>query len=432
MATRCHYQGEDESQYCWAVVAPLEPARAAGAALLFFWHGGSLQSRLSCLSDDWTQTEQKGFPGGGLSEIAIVFLKLGLIGFGGPAAHVALMRREIVLARGWLSEERFLELFAASNIIPGPSSTELGMMLGYLRGGWPGLLVAGVCFIGPAMMLVLGLAWAYVRFGSLPQTAWVLYGVKPVIIAIVADALWGLGRRALTGRWMAALGVTVLVLYLSGANILLLLFGGAILVTILRGTGHRWRGGASVVLPLGALPALTRGAGLLSVFLEFVKTGAIVFGSGYVLLAFVRADLVQHLHWLSQSQLVNAVAVGQVTPGPVFTTATFIGYLIAGLPGAVVATVAIFLPAFVLSGVVFGMLPKLRRSRWVSAFLEAVAVCGLGLMAGVTIQLAQAVLIDWFTVLIAIAAFIVLRMFQPNSAWLVLGGAILALMARGL
>jgi chromate transporter len=362
-----------------------------------------------------------------LGEVARVFLKLGVIGFGGPAAHVALMRREAVEVRGWLDEGRFLELFGASTLIPGPSSTELGMMLGYLRAGWSGLLVAGVCFIAPAMALVLVLAWAYVQFGTLPQTAWVLDGVAPVMIAIVADALWQLGRRALTTWPLAVAAGAILALYLAGVNVLLVLFGGALLVMVARNA--RRVGGTAALVPL-AVTASQADAALRDLFAEFLKIGAVVFGSGYVLLAFLRADLVQHLHWLTPGQLVDAVAVGQVTPGPVFTTATFIGYVVAGLPGALVATAAIFLPAFVLSGVVYGLLPRIRRSPWAAAFLDGVTVCGLGLMAGVTIQLGRVVLTNWFAAALSVAAFAVLRRFQPNSAWLVLAGAAIGLLAH--
>lgn len=367
-----------------------------------------------------------------LRDVALVFLKLGTIGFGGPAAHVALMRREVVSRRHWLREERFLELFAAANLIPGPSSTELGMMIGYERAGWAGLLIAGACFIGPAMAIVLALAWAYVRLGSFPQTAWVLYGIKPVIIAVILDALWQLGRRALTSWPLAVLAFAVVGLYVARVDAIVLLFGAALVVMIGR-NAHRLRSRAHGVLPflpLGAAAATASAASLGSVFLEFLKLGAVVYGSGYVLLAFLRTDLVQHLHWLSQSQLVDAVAAGQVTPGPVFTTATFVGYVVKGLPGALVATLAIFLPAFALSGVVYGLLPRVRRSPWASTFLEGATVGGLGLMAGVTGQLGHAVIVDWFTAALAVIAFVVLRRFEPNSAWLVLGGAVLGGVAR--
>jgi chromate transporter len=370
---------------------------------------------------------------GGLGEVAAVFLKLGAIGFGGPAAHVALMRRELVDGRKWLAQERFLELFGAANLIPGPSSTELGMMLGYERAGWAGLLVSGACFIGPAMTIVLGLAWVYVRYGSLPQADWVLYGVGPVIIAVIADAIWQLGRRALRSWPLAALALVVVVLYFLDVNVIVLLVGGAILVTISRNVGRLGSraNGLGPWLPLGVAVAVP-GASLAALFLEFVKLGAVVFGSGYVLLAFLRADLVQHLHWLSESQLVDAVAIGQVTPGPVFTTATFIGYLVKGVPGALLATLGIFLPAFVLSTVVYRLLPRLRRSPWASAFLDGVTVCSLGLMAGVTVQLGRHVIVDRFTAVLAVVGFVVLRRFQPNSAWLVLGAGALGLAARAL
>jgi chromate transporter len=364
-----------------------------------------------------------------LRGVARVFLKLGVIGFGGPAAHVALMRRELVQRRGWLDEDRFLELFGAANLIPGPSSTELGMMLGYERAGWPGLLVAGTCFIAPAVLLVLAIAWAYVRYGSLPQTDWILYGIGPVIIAVILDALWQLGRRALTSIPLATVAVAVMVLYLLGVDVIVLLFGAAILVMLAR-NATRLRAEPHGLIPILPLLAAAE-APLRSVFLEFLKLGAVVYGSGYVLLAFLRSDLVEHLHWIGESRLIDAVAVGQVTPGPVFTTATFIGYLVAGLPGAFVATAGIFLPAFALSAIVYPLLPRLRRSPWASAFLTGVTVSGLALMAGVTFQLGRVVVVDAFTTILALGAFVVLRRFQPNSAWLVLGGAVLGLIARG-
>jgi len=363
---------------------------------------------------------------GSLGEVALAFLKLGVIGFGGPVAHVALMRREFVDRRRWLGEDRFLELFGAANLIPGPSSTELGMMLGYLRAGWAGLLVAGGCFIAPAMTIVLILAWAYVRYGTVPQADWVLAGVAPVMIAIVADALWQLGRRAMTTLPMAGVGVATFALYLLGLNAIALLFGGAFVVMLGR---RAWAAHdhAAIALPLAAATVSLR-----DLFFEFLKLGAIVYGSGYVLLAFVRADLVHHLHWMSDGTLVDAVAIGQVTPGPVFTTATFIGYLLAGVPGGLVATLGIFLPSFVFAGVIFSLLPRIRGSAWASAFLDGVTISALGLMAGVTVQLGRATIVDVFSVVLAVAAFVILRRFQPNSAWLVLGGALIGFAVRGL
>ena len=357
----------------------------------------------------------------------MVFAKLGVIGFGGPAAHVALMRRELVGRRRWISDERFLELFGASNLIPGPSSTELGMMLGYERAGWPGLLVAGVCFIVPAFAAVLALAWAYVRSGSLPQTDWILRGITPVVVALIADALWELGRR-LRPVSLAA-GGAVLGLYLLGIDPVVLLFGAAAVMVLVRLSG-RLRG-ASVVVPIAPLGvvAVAAAPSLAGVFFEFLKVGSVVFGSGYVLYALLRDDLVDHLQWLSHAQLLDAVAVGQVTPGPLFTTATFIGYVVRGVPGAVVATVAIFLPAFVLSAVVFSQLDRIKRSPAATAFVDGATAGALGLMAGVTIQLGREVLVGWFAVALALVAFAILRRFDMNPAWVVAGGAVLGLLA---
>jgi chromate transporter len=368
---------------------------------------------------------------GHLAEVGLVFAKLGVIGFGGPAAHVALMRRETVVRRQWLDEERFLELFGAANLIPGPSSTELGMMLGFLRAGWTGLVVAGAAFITPALVIVLALSWAYVRFGSLPQTGWLLYGVKAVVVAIVADALWRLGRR-LSSMWLVAVSVVVLALYLAGVDVLALLFGGALLVAVASGVGGR-RSGTGAIVPLVSLGVVASSdPSLLRVFGAFLKFGAVVFGSGYVLFAFLRGDLVQQLHWLSEQQVVDAIAVGQVTPGPVFTTAAFVGYLLHGVPGALVATLGIFLPGFVLAAVVYGQLGRARRSPTAKAFLDGATASGLGLMAGVTVQLGRVAVTDWLTALIAVLSFAALLRFEINPVWLIVAGGALGLTARGL
>jgi len=302
------------------------------------------------------------------------------------------------------------------------------MMLGYEHAGWAGLVAAGASFIAPATAIVLALAWAYVRFGTLPQTGWVLYGVEPVIVAVIADALRQLGRRALASVPRAALGAAVFALYLAGGNVFVLLFGGALVVTLARNAPRpRSR---PVALPLA--PLLGREASLASIFLEFLKLGALVYGSGYVLLAFLRSDVVERLGWLTQSQLVDAVAIGQVTPGPVFTTATFVGYLAHGVAGALLATLGIFLPAFALAAIVYALLPRLRRSPWASAFLDGVTVSALGLMAGVTVQLGRVVLVDAFTVALALVTFAALRRFHPNSAYLVVGGALVGIAVRGI
>ena len=364
------------------------------------------------------------------------FLKLGFIAFGGPAAHIAMMNAEVVEKRHWVTRERFLDLLGAANLIPGPSSTELAIYLGYVRAGWPGLILGGVCFIAPAMALVLAIAVAYARFGSLPQIGWLLYGVKPVIIAIVLQALWNLGRTAVKGPLTAAIGLAVLALALAGVNLVLLLFAAGILVVGVRaaeqgGPGPRT---AAFVAPLllasgsGILPSA--GAtpvtlwGLTAVFL---KIGSILFGSGYVLLAFLRADLVQRLGWLTDHQLIDAIAVGQVTPGPVFTTATFIGYLIAGFPGAVLATVGIFLPSFVLVAVTYPIISTLRSSRWAGGFLDGVNVASLALMAAVTWYLGRSAVVDPVTAAVAMLALLLLFRYKVNSAWLVFGGAAVGL-----
>jgi chromate transporter len=374
---------------------------------------------------------------GSVGEVARLFLKLGLIAFGGPAAHIALMREEIVRRRRWVSNERFLDLVGMANLIPGPTSTEVCIYLGYVRAGWPGLIVAGVCFIVPAMLLVLALAWLYVRYGATPSAAAAMYGITPVIIAIVAQALWALGRTAVKGPLLAAIGVAVLALALAGLNVLVLLLGGGVVVMLLRAAPRRRAATAAMLAMLG-MPLLAFGetaaaraaVPLGTLFLTFVKIGAVLYGSGYVLLAFLRSDFVDRLGWLTDRQLLDAVAVGQFTPGPVFTTATFIGYLLAGWPGALLSTLAIFLPSFVLVAASYPLLPRIRGSRWMSAFLDGVNVAAVGLMAAVTWQLARAAIVDVFTAVLAVAAGVLLWRTRLNSAWLVLGGAAAGLVFR--
>jgi chromate transporter len=373
----------------------------------------------------------------GLVELARVFLKLGLVGFGGPAAHIAMMEEEVVRRRGWLSRERFLDLVGATNLIPGPNSTEMAIHVGHLRAGWAGLVVAGACFIAPAFLIVLGCAWAYVRFGALPAASGLLYGIKPVIIAVVLQALWGLGRTATRTRGIAAVGLAALVAVGAGVHeLLVLLVAGVVLAA------WRWAGEAQVartlpgVMPLLPLLAGAGGLGaapfgLAPLFLFFLKVGSVLFGSGYVLLAFLRADLVERWGWLSEAQLLDAVAVGQLTPGPVFTTATFIGYVLAGVPGAIVATLGIFLPAFVFVAVSGPLVPRLRRSPVAGAFLDGVSVASIALMALVTLQLARAAIVDLETLLLSLVSALLLVRFRVNSAWLVLGGALVGLGLRG-
>jgi len=355
--------------------------------------------------------------------------------FGGPAAHIAMLRQEVVSRRRWLTDQQFLDLLGATNLIPGPNSTEMVMYVGRERAGWRGLIAAGVLFITPAALIVLALAWAYVEYGSRPEAAWLLYGIKPVIIAIVGQALWALARTAVQGRLLAALAIATLALFLLGTNELLLLFGAGFLIAVIRNARQTMSRppSASLLLLLGWLAPVAATAIPVTnttLFLTFLKIGAVLYGSGYVLLAFLRNDFVERLGWLTDVQLLDAVAVGQLTPGPVFTTATFVGYVVAGLPGAVLATVGIFLPSFAYVALLGPLIPRLRSSRWMSAFLDGVNVAAVGLMAAVTLQLAQAAVVDWITALLAVLSAVALLRYRLNSAWLVLGGALVGITYR--
>jgi chromate transporter len=364
-----------------------------------------------------------------------------------------MMEDELVRRRKWLSREKFLDLLGASNLIPGPSSSELAIHIGYLRAGWMGLVVGGVCFILPAAILVACIAWAYVRFGHLPAAAALLYGVKPVVVAVILQALWGLGRTAVKSSLLAVAGVICVVLNFLGVNALLILAGTGATVAcfhaffMVRKKHRPANAGAFLLLRRGVRLKMTRllpisGAGaattlapglapgMWALFLIFLKIGSVVFGSGYVLLAFLRTDLVVHRAWVTDAQLVDAVAIGQVTPGPVFTTATFLGYLLRGPVGAVVATVGIFLPAFLLVAISGPLVPYIRRSATAGAFLDGVNVASLALMAAVSYQLGRSAIVDWLTVGLAIASAILLLRFRINSAWLVLGGALVGIAAQ--
>jgi chromate transporter len=378
-----------------------------------------------------------------LRQLAWVFLKLGAIAFGGPAAHIAMMEDEVVRRRRWLPRDEFLDLLGATNLIPGPNSTERAIHIGHRRAGWAGLLVAGSCFILPAAFIVTALAWAYVRYGSLPETNAILYGVKPVIIAIVLQALWGLGTAALKTGWLALVGAVGIVLGFIGVHELAIIFGGGIVIVFARLLMALRRRGQHILsiiqgVPLTLLAQMTGAAGatassfgLWPLFLFFLKVGSVLFGSGYVLLAFLRADLVERWHWLTEGQLLDAIAVGQVTPGPVFTTATFIGYVLGGYSGAIVATAGIFLPAFFFVAVSGPLVRRIRRSETAGAFLDGVNAASLSVMAVVTWQLGRAALIDRLTVGLLIASLVLLMRYHLNSAWLVFGGAITGLLLHG-
>ncbi|MFO0586928.1 MAG: chromate transporter [Polyangiaceae bacterium] len=425
-----------------------------------------------------------------LRELAVLFLRLGTTAFGGPAAHIAMMEDEVVRRRGWLTHERFLDLLGATNLIPGPNSTEMAIHIGWERRRLPGLVVAGVSFIVPAALITAALGWVYVRYGAVPAAGAVLHGVKPVMLAIVAQAIYKLVPKAARTPKLRVLGVLALVLTAAGLHELAVLFGAGLLSAATapraktpakqadlgpsprsdetptkqadpdpssRGgeapTKHAERdkpapskqsasrtpsdpGGSAMVLAAGSSVAAAAGAAsvtLPALFWFFLKIGSVLFGSGYVLLAFLRTDLVERLHWLTEAQLLDAIAVGQVTPGPVFTTATFIGYVLAGPAGAGVATAGIFVPAFVFVALSGPLVPRMRASRVAGAFLDGVNVASLALMVAVTVQLARAALVDVPTVAIALAsAYVLVRHDKVNATWLILGGALVGWAARAL
>jgi chromate transporter len=370
---------------------------------------------------------------GTLREIAREFLRLGFVAYGGPAAHIAMMEERFVRQRRWVTRERFVDLVGAVNLLPGPSSTELAIYLGEIRGGVPGLITAGACFILPAAVLVLALAWAYVRFGAVPQVAGLLFGIKPVVVALIAQAIWNLGRTALRSTALALLAICVVALAAWGIHALLLLIGAGILWMIVRAGRSLAKTRAAIVGIIGTGAAAAGGAiGAVPVFLYFVKIGAVLFGSGYVLLAVLRADLVARLHWLSDAQLLDAIAVSQGTPGPFFTVATFIGYILAGWRGAALATLGMFLPAFVYVGVTACFLPNLRKSPVASAFLDGVNAAAVALMAFVGWQFARASLVHVPAVVLAIVSAVLVFRYKVNSAWLVLGGAIAGILLHAL
>jgi chromate transporter len=369
---------------------------------------------------------------GRLKELALLFLKLGTIAFGGPAAHIAMMRDEVVEKRKWMTDEEFLDLNSAASLIPGPNSTELAIHIGNVRAGWPGLIVAGVCFIVPAMVIVLGLAWIYVTYGQLPQVGAILYGIQPVVIAIILQALWLLSKNAVKNVWLGLLCFAALILTLTGINELVILFGAGLMVSLVMLIRNaRKKNSTAAILPLMLFQAGGASAGtatLTSIFLFFLKVGAVLFGSGYVLIAFLRADLVEQYQWLTDQQLLDAVTVGQITPGPVFTTATFIGYLLAGVPGAVVATVGIFLPAFVFVALSAWLVPRMRKSKVFGGFLDGVNVASIALIAWVMVGLGRSAIVDIPTILLFVVSSVLLIRFKINSGWLILGGAVIGLL----
>lgn len=375
-----------------------------------------------------------------LLEVFLLFLKLGFTAFGGPAAHVGIMHNEVVVRRKWLTDEEFMDLLGATNLIPGPNSTEMAIHIGFVRAGWPGLILGGLGFILPAVGMVLALAWVYVRYGSTPQAGWLLYGIKPVVIAIILQALWNLGRKAVKGLFLAGVGLAAIVLYFLGVNELILLAAGGVVGMAASNIDRlRQKSKAMILVPwltnwnwlfpsfFNAVPF-----DLKLMFLTFLKIGAVLYGSGYVLLAFLQADFVDRLGWITTQQLLDAIAVGQITPGPLFTSAAFIGYLLDGVRGGLLATLGIFLPSFIFVAISNPLIPRIRRSVWVRGLLDGVNVASLALMAAVTWILGRASLVDSITILIAIASLILLMRYKVNSTWLIAGGALAGYIAAGL
>jgi len=367
-----------------------------------------------------------------LKELASLFLRLGMTAFGGPAAHIAMMHDEVVSRRKWLDEQQFLDLMGATNLIPGPNSTQMAIHMGLERAGWRGMIVSGSCFILPAAVLVTILTWFYVLYGSTSQAESLFYGIKPVMIAIVLQALYMLGRKAVKGVLTSLVGLATVAGYFLGINEILLIVLGGLLIMLLRNynkfTGTRMLSLAATLLGINLAALQAKEIALSTLFLVFLKIGAVLYGSGYVLLAFLEADFVEALGWITTQQLIDIVAIGQVTPGPFLTSATSIGYLVYGIPGAVIATVGIFLPSFVFVAAVNPIIPRLRKSPLAGAALDGVNAASLGLMAAVMIQLARVSLVDPLTIIIAIACAAALFFFRINSIWLIAGGGFIGIL----
>jgi chromate transporter len=356
-----------------------------------------------------------------------LFLKMGFTAFGGPAAHIGMFHDEVVIRRKWLDDQEFLDLLGATNLIPGPNSTEMAIHISFIRAGWAGLVLGGACFILPAMAIIMALAWVYVQYGSTPQVGWLLYGVKPVVIIIILQALWVLGRKAMKGFLTALVGLCALGLFFIHVSPLIVLVCGGLLVMAFNNINSSKKPDPKAwifCLSGSSLPLLaTVPFSYPQLFLTFLKIGAVLYGSGYVLLAFLQADFINRLGWLTNQQLLDAVAIGQVTPGPVFTTATFIGYILGGFHGGILATLGIFLPSFIFVALSSRLIPLIRNSPWAGTFLDGVNAASLGMIAAVTWELGKDAFIEPYSVFIGIMAAIFLFRFKINSTWLILGGA---------
>ena len=363
-----------------------------------------------------------------LKELARLFLKLGIIGFGGPAAHIAMMQEEVVFKKKWLTEQHFLDLIGATNLIPGPNSTEMAIHIGHERAGRKGLIVAGFCFIFPAVLITLLFAWLYKEYGQIPEIKPFLYGIKPAIIAIILSAIFPLAKKSFKTIQLSIIGVIVLVLSLLNYNEIILMFGAGIIALIIYYLKNNTNKSINAFIPLTLfqfsntnLISTTN----LNLFLIFLKIGAILYGSGYVLFAFLDAELVA-TGLLSRTELIDAIAVGQFTPGPVFSSVTFIGYQINGFSGALISTIAIFLPSFIFVALLNPLVKKMRNSNVFSAFLDAVNVASIAIIISICLEMGKETIIDWRTILIAIVSIIITFNYRKiNSAFIVLGGSII-------
>jgi chromate transporter len=366
-----------------------------------------------------------------IKEVALLFLKLGFTTFGGPAAFLGIAHDEVVKRRKWLDDTQFLDLIGATNLIPGPNAVEMAIHIGFLHAGWVGFWLGGISYTLPAVLIVMGLAWSYQHFGGMPQLTWILYAVEPVVIAIILKALLSLGKQIFKKLFLLIIAISVMVLSLAGVDSILLLFGFGLLVMVINNFDR-----LKSVLPgmkaffpftlLTGTPTL-QPFNLTTLFLTFLKIGSVLYGSGYVLLAFLRSDFVTRLGWLTEKQLIDAVAIGQVTPGPFFTTSTFIGYILAGLPGGILATIGIFLPSFLFVAISNPYIPKMRKSLWFSAFLDGINAASLGLMAAITIQMSQAVFIDSFSVIIGLISLTVFVFTTVNTIWIIAAAILLGI-----